>query len=214
MFRVVIADDHPLFRDAIRLALSDVGAGETMEIVDAASADEAKALADQHDDLDLLLLDLRMPGMNGLAGLIELRRRHPALPIAVVSATDNPKIMRDCLDLGAMAYIPKSYDRRSIASAIEDVLAGRMHLPEAAAGSAACIDADASLLESVRTLTPQQLRVLQAIAEGKPNKIIAHELGIAVKTVKAHVTVILRKLGVTNRTQAVLAASRIVASED
>lgn len=214
MLKVVIADDHPLFRDAIRLALNDLGADDAIEIVEAANADEAKTLASDHDDLDLLLLDLRMPGMDGLAGLVELRRQHPALPIAVVSATDDPKIMRNCLDLGAMAFIPKSYDRASIAGAIEDVLAGRMHLPEAAAGFEKGIDADASLLESIKTLTPQQFRVLKAIARGQPNKIIAHELGIAEKTVKAHVTVILKKLGVTNRTQAVLATSGVVTSED
>ena len=91
MLRIVIADDHPLFRDAIRLALNDLAADGAMEIIDAASADEAKCLAKAHDDLDLLLLDLRMPGMNGLSGLVELRRQYPALPIAVVSASDDPK---------------------------------------------------------------------------------------------------------------------------
>ena len=214
MLKVVIADDHPLFRDAIRLALNDLDAGEALEIIDAANADEAETLASGHDDLDLLLLDLRMPGMNGLAGLIELRRKYPALPIAVVSATDDPKVMRDCLDIGAMAFIPKGYDRASIAGAIAEVLEGGVHRPEAAAVVPAAEDANASIMEGIRALTPQQLRVLKAIAKGQPNKIIAYELGIAEKTVKAHVTVILKKLGVTNRTQAVLAVGSMVSSED
>ena len=208
MLRIVIADDHPLFRDAIRLALGDLAEGEALEIIEAASADEATMVADVHDDLDLLLLDLRMPGMNGLAGLIDLRRRHPALPIAVVSATDDPKIMRDCLAFGALGFIPKSYDRASIANAIKDVLAGQTHHPPAAALGEE--DVDSSVMQGIKALTPQQFRVLQAITEGKPNKIIAYELGIAEKTVKAHVTVILKKLGVSNRTQAVLAAREVI----
>ena len=208
MLRIVIADDHPLFREAIRLALGDLAEGETLEIIEAASADEATSIADGHDDLDLLLLDLRMPGMNGLAGLIDLRRRHPALPIAVVSATDDPKTMRDCLAFGALGFIPKSYDRASIADAIKDVLDGKTHHPPAAAALEE--DVDSSVMQGIKALTPQQFRVLQAITEGKPNKIIAYELGIAEKTVKAHVTVILKKLGVSNRTQAVLAASKVI----
>lgn len=213
MLRIAIADDHPLFRDAIRLALDDLGTDEALDIIEAASADEARQVVDAHDDIDLLLLDLRMPGMNGLACLIELRRRHPALPIAIISATDDPKIIRDCLTFGAMGFIPKSYDRRAIAAAISDVLEGRIHQPPLASGFADEPDARASVSQGIEALTPQQLRVLQAIAKGQPNKIIAFELGITEKTVKAHVTVILKKLGVSNRTQAVLAAGNIVATE-
>lgn len=212
MLRIVIADDHPLFRDAIRLALNDLAIDGPMEIIDAASADEAKSLAKAHDDLDLILLDLRMPGMNGLAGLVELRRQYPALPIAVVSASDDPKVMRDCLAFGAMAFIPKCYDRSSIAGAIGDVLEGRVHQP-AAAAAADISGVDMQVTEGIKALTPQQLRVLQAIAKGQPNKIIAYELGITEKTVKAHVTVILKKLGVSNRTQAVLASRNMVIPE-
>lgn len=211
MLRIVIADDHPLFRDAIRLALSDIRAADGLEIIEAASADEAKSLAASHDDLDLLLLDLRMPGMDGLSGLLELRRLHPSLPIAVVSAADDPKVMRDCLAFGALGFIPKSYRRQEIARAIEDVLGGKLHQPSEA--SAADPTDDSAVTEGIQAMTPQQLRVLQAIAKGQPNKIIAHELGIAEKTVKAHVTVILRKLGVSNRTQAVLAAKQVLTPE-
>lgn len=213
MLRIVIADDHPLFRDAIRLALSGLAADEALDIIEAASADEAKSIADAHDDLDLLLLDLRMPGMNGLAGLIDLRRRHPALPIAVVSATDDPRTMRDCLAFGALGFIPKSYDRASIAEAIRGVLEGKTHQPSAAALPEGQ-DVDRSVMQGIEALTPQQFRVMQSIAKGQPNKIIAYELGITEKTVKAHVTVILKKLGVSNRTQAVLAAGKMLSSED
>ena len=213
MLRIAVADDHPLFRDAVRLALEDLGTKEPLDVIEAASAGEAMEIADTRDDLDLLLLDLRMPGMNGLSGLIDLRRRHPALPIAVISAADDPKVIKDCLTFGAMGFIPKSYARSAITTAIQDVLDGRLHIPSAVEDLADDQHVETSVTEGIKALTPQQLRVLQAIAKGQPNKVIAFELGIAEKTVKAHVTVILKKLGVSNRTQAVLAAKNIVAAD-
>ncbi len=212
MLKIVIADDHPLFRDAIRLALDDLAAPDGLTIFEASSADDAKDLARSHHDLDLMLLDLRMPGMNGLGGLVDLRKRHPSLPIAIVSASDDPRVMRDCLDLGAMGFVPKSYQKAAIADAIRDVLEGRVHQPPSIEASAMPVENDddeTEITQAIQTLTPQQLRVLQAIARGQPNKIIAYELGIAEKTVKAHVTVILKKLAVTNRTQAVLAVRHL-----
>jgi len=152
-----------------------------------------------------------MPGMNGLAGLVDMRKRYPALPVVIVSATDDAKTMRDCIAFGAMGFIHKSYDRSAITLAIKDVLDGEIHLPEEAAHAADSSDVgdggDQDIAKRIQSLTPQQLRVLQAVAKGQPNKIIAYELGLAEKTVKAHITEILRKLNVTNRTQAVLSTS-------
>jgi len=214
MLTILVADDHPLFREAMRTALGDLAEPGQLDIIEASSADEAQRLVDQHRDLDLLLLDLRMPGMNGLAGLVEIRKRHPALPIVVVSAADDAKIRRDCIAYGAMGFIHKSYDRVSMTQAVMEVLEGDIHLPDDAAlpPGASSNSTDEETARRIQSLTPQQLRVLQALAKGKPNKIIAHELGLAEKTVKAHVTVILRKLNVTNRTQAVLMASDLLSS--
>jgi len=214
MLKIVIADDHPLFRDAIALALGELADPDAPQILEAESADEAKQLALDDADLDLLLLDLRMPGMDGLNGLIELRKTFPALPIVVISASDDPSIVRNCLAFGAMGFVPKSYERKAIAAAIRSVLAGNVYRPATIVDMETAADVEtthaASMACSIETLTSQQLRVLQAISRGQPNKIIAYELGITEKTVKAHVTAILKKLGVTNRTQAVLAARRVI----
>ncbi|MGI9434270.1 MAG: response regulator [Geminicoccaceae bacterium] len=211
MLTILIADDHPLFREAMRVALSDLEVPERLTIIEAASAGEATVIVDDQHDLDLLLLDLRMPDMNGLSGLVDIRKRRPGLPIVVVSATDDARIMRDCIAYGAMGFIHKSYDRRSMTKAVREVLDGDIHLPREAAAQpgtpADSADQDRSIAKRIQSLTPQQLRVLRALAKGQPNKIIAHELGLAEKTVKAHITEILRKLNVTNRTQAVLTTS-------
>lgn len=193
----------------MRTALGDLAKAEPMTFVEANSADEAKVLIDRHQDLGLLLLDLNMPGMNGLAGLVEIRKEHPTLPIIIVSATDDAKVMRDCISYGAMGFIHKSSDRASMAEAIRTVQDGDIYLPESAALQVCGQDDDPNedKEQLIRSLTRQQLRVLQAIAKGQPNKVIAHELGLAEKTVKTHVTAILQKLKVTNRTQAVLMVS-------
>jgi DNA-binding NarL/FixJ family response regulator len=192
----------------MRTALGDLAKPGQLTVLEAASAGEAQCLVDGHQGLDLLLLDLHMPGMNGLAGLVEIRRQHPALPIVVVSAADSAKIVRDCIAYGAMGFIHKSCDRSSMTRAVRKVLGGDIHLPDDAVLPAnaqdVAADPDEETARRIRSLTRQQLRVLQALAKGQPNKIIAHELGLAEKTVKAHITVILRKLNVSNRTQAVL----------
>jgi DNA-binding NarL/FixJ family response regulator len=206
MLKVVVADDHPLFREAVVLAVRHLE-GTDSQILEAGTLDEARRLAAAVPDLDLLLLDLKMPGADGLSGLLDLRRRFPALPIVIVSATEEPRMIREAIAAGAMAYIPKSLDRASIAEALRHVLAGEVWQPEAGSTTA---PSGTLVVERIAALTPQQLNILKLIVAGKPNKIIAYELGIAETTVKAHITLILRKLGVFSRTQAVLVARDFV----
>ena len=209
MCKVLVADDHPLFRQAMQIAIEGLDAHEDSVVLEASSIDEVRALAARERDLDLLLLDLRMPGMDGFAGLVALRREFPALPVVIVSASEEHKTIREALALGAAGYIPKSLARPEIESALERILRGESWFPHAGQERALGPDDDPEAgdrAERIASLTPQQLKVLQLVAQGKPNKIIAYELDIAETTVKAHITVILRKLGVYSRTQAVLVA--------
>lgn len=202
MLKVLVADDHPLFREAVVLSIRHLDRTD-FQVLEAGTLDEVCRLATAMPDLDLLLLDLKMPGMDGLGGLLELRRRFPALPVVIVSATEEPRIIREAIAAGAMAYIPKSLDRSAITQALERVLAGEIWQPESDVGQLAN---ETPVAERMQALTPQQTNILRLMVAGKPNKLIAYELSIAETTVKAHVTVILRKLGVYSRTQAVLAA--------
>jgi DNA-binding NarL/FixJ family response regulator len=172
---------------------------------------EVDAIARAEPGLDLLLLDLKMPGMSGMAGLVELRRRFPTLPVVIVSAAEDPAIVREALACGASGYIPKSLERRALTEALGQVLEGEVYVPPALRSQ----DAGEKGAGTGRlgSLTPQQLAVLRLMVEGKPNKIIAYELAIAETTVKAHITVILRKLGVHSRTQAVLFARDLVGAQ-
>ena len=201
MLKVLVADDHPLFREAVVLSIRQLDRTD-FQVLEAGTLDEVYRFAAAMPDLDLLLLDLKMPGMDGLGGLLELRRRFPALPVVMVSATEEPRIIREAIAAGAMAYIPKSLDRSTITQALERVLAGEIWQPD---GEQDALPAEASMAARMQALTPQQHNILRLMVAGKPNKIIAYELAIAETTVKAHVTVILRKLGVFSRTQAVLA---------
>ena len=202
MLKVLVADDHPLFREAVVLSIRHLDQTDS-QVLEAGTLDEVCRLATAMPDLDLLLLDLKMPGMDGLGGLLELRRRFPALPVVIVSATEEPRVIREAIAAGAMAYIPKSLDRASIVQALEHVLAGEIWQPE---GDAEPLPDDGSIGTRMHALTPQQHNILRLIVAGKPTNIIAYNLGIAETTVKAHITVMLRKLGVVSRTQAVLAA--------
>jgi DNA-binding NarL/FixJ family response regulator len=210
MAKVLVADDHPLFREALRVALSDACEGEDNTILEAQDLDGIKSVVADHEDLDLILLDLKMPGVTGFSGLVDLRQSHPEMPVVVVSATEEPKTIREAITFGAAGFIPKSLGRHEIAKAIQAVLDGEIFLPDGLREDDGDVDDDArqrlEIAKRMSTLTPQQMRVLTLIAEGKPNKIIAYELDVAETTVKAHITAILRKLKVHSRTQAVLAA--------
>lgn len=204
---LLIADDHPLFREALRGVIARVLADAVIHEADQISV--LYDLVDVHSDADLLLLDLDMPGSLGLGPLIQLRDRHPQLPIVIVSAHEDPLLMRRAFDHGAMGYIPKSSNADTLGAALRHVLDGGTWLPGTGYGAADAPTEDTSLAASVRELTPQQFRVLQMVGAGLLNKQIAHELQISESTIKAHMTAIMRRLRVTNRTQAVLIAGRL-----
>ena len=197
--RIVIADDHPMVRQALTEAARK-GVAEPV-IAEAQSLDEAIA-AIAAPPADLLMLDLRMPGMEGLAGLARIRAEHPATPVIVVSALDDAATRRSVAALGAAGFLSKSEPLAVIARAIATVLEGGLWLAEPGPGD----DGGAS---AISRLTPQQLRVLALLAEGRANKQIAHEMSITEATVKAHVTAILQKLGVRTRVQAAIAAREL-----
>jgi DNA-binding NarL/FixJ family response regulator len=202
----VIADDHPMVRDALASALRS--AFDTPAITFAGSFAEAQAALGTAPETDLLILDLDMPGMQGLAGLAALRGAFPTIPIAIVSATTNPAAMRQTIEMGAAGFIPKLAPSERFLEVIRAILDGVIWLPPEASDQALAAN-DRDIAAKAARLTPQQHRVLLLMAEGKPNKLIAYEMQITEPTVKAHVTEILRKLGATSRTQAVIAAQRL-----
>ena len=204
---LLIADDHPLFREALRGVVARVMPGVLLREAD--SVDSLYALVEAESDADLLLLDLNMPGAQGFSSLVHLRALHPQLPIVVVSAREEPAVMRRALDHGAVGFIPKSADAATLAEAIATVLAGDRWAPAAAFTAPAANPDERDAARRLRDLTPQQFRVLQMIGSGLLNKQVGYELGVSEATVKAHVTAILRKLGANNRTQAVLIAGRL-----
>jgi DNA-binding NarL/FixJ family response regulator len=204
---IVIADDHPLFRGALRQAIGSIM--PKARVVEANGMDELNALIGQERDVDLILLDLTMPGVQGFSGLMSLRAQHPELPVVIVSATEEATVIRRAMDFGASGFIPKSIDIDSIGGAIEAVLAGDTWTPPDVDLTATEDKETADLVRRLGTLTPQQVRVLTMLSEGLLNKQIAYELNVSEATVKAHVSAILDKLGVDSRTQAVIAASKI-----
>ena len=206
-YRLVIADDHPLFRGALRLAVAGQLTGA--DIAEAGSFDEVVALLDRSGEVDLVLLDLTMPGVRGFSGLIYLRAQYPSVPIIVVSANDDPAVIRRCMDFGASGFIPKTLGTEPMRTAIARVLEGGVWTPPDINLDLGSDAVTADLVHRLATLTPQQVRVLMMLSEGLLNKQIAYELGVSEATVKAHVSAILQKLGVESRTQAVIAAAKI-----
>lgn len=207
---IVIADDHPLFRGALRQAVT--GVLQAVSVVEAGGLEELTAALTKDADVDLVLLDLTMPGVQGYSGLIYLRAQHPDIPVVIVSATEDPVVIRRAIGFGASGFIPKSLDTAEIGAAVQAVLAGDSWTPPDVDLSADDDDEAAEIARRMATLTPQQVRVLMMLSEGLLNKQIAYELGVSEATVKAHVSAILQKLGVESRTQAVIAASKIGAT--
>lgn len=212
MSTILIADDHPLFREALRGAVQRILPDATLHEAD--SVDALYVLVEAHSDADLLLMDLNMPGAHGFSALVHLRALHPQLPVVVVSAREEPSVMRRALDHGALGFIPKSADSETIGVAVGQVLEGERWAPAEAAAAPAMDRDEAAVARRLRELTPQQFRVLQMLGEGRLNKQIAWDLGVSEATIKAHVTAVLRKLGVNNRTQAVLMAGRLAVDPD
>jgi DNA-binding NarL/FixJ family response regulator len=211
MSRVLIAEDHPLFRDALRGVLEQIlSTVETpLTTVETSTIDELLSAIETDDDFDLVLLDLFMPGAQGLSHLVTVRARLPATPILIFSSVNDPKAVRQTITCGAAGFIPKSSGREEIAEALGVVLGGGIYLPPRFKA-----EMDAAALrprsrweaeeEDRGKLTGRQVAVLELVAAGKANKQIAYELGISEITVKTHVTAILRKLRVTSRGQAIV----------
>jgi DNA-binding NarL/FixJ family response regulator len=206
--RIVIADDHPLFRDALRLTIAQAYPGA--EIAEAHSFDTLRARLEAMPETDLVLLDLKMPGMQGLSGLLFMRAAFAAVPVAIISAEEQASIVRRALDLGAAGYIAKSTGADGIRAALAALLSGGAWAPDMG-GKSVSAARDTMLAARLARLTPQQIRVLMMLSEGFPNKKIAHALSVSEATAKAHVSAILEKLEVENRTQAVILAREIAA---
>lgn len=208
---IIIADDHPLFRGALKQALT--GTAGNPDIVEAGDFDAARKAAEANADADLMLLDLAMPGVSGLSGLVSLRAEFPSLPVVIVSASDDPVTIRRALDLGASGFISKSASIEDIREGIGSVLEGNVYTPGGYVRGPEQDREVADLIARLRTLTPQQSRVLAMLAEGLLNKQIAYELGVSEATIKAHVSAILLKLNVDSRTQAVIQLGKIGAAQ-
>jgi len=207
---VLVVDDHPLFRDGLKLVVQQLA--DNTRVVTEGDATRALETAGSLDGLDLVLLDLGMPGMDGFAAVERFAQVAPGVPVVIVSGREEAAEVRRAISLGASGYIPKSTPANTLLDALRLVLGGGVYVPpllaravrpqaqEGAAGSAQAGSPD--------DLTQRQVDVLALIAQGKSNKVIARELDLSEKTVKAHVTAVFRALGVINRTQAALEARR------
>jgi DNA-binding NarL/FixJ family response regulator len=204
--KLLIADDHEMVRLALRVALGPLG--PDVGFVEAANAEEALAAAGANADLDLVLIDIHMPGMGGVEGVRRLRAARPELPVLACSATEDPALVRSLLALGVCGFIPKSDSTSVIQQAVRLVLAGGTYVPPRLLEVAPAAPAVPARLAA---LTPRQHDVLRLLAQGKPNKLIARELDISEATVKVHLLAVFRALGARNRTEAVVIAQRLVA---
>jgi DNA-binding NarL/FixJ family response regulator len=205
---IIVADDHPLFRSAIKEAL-EAQQGQT-RFLEAHSFETLQQLVDENREVDLVLLDLHMPGVTGFAGLVYLCKRYPSVPVVIISANDDPVVIQRALEHGAAGFIPKSSSMETITAAIAAVLMGEIWSPPLHHSDLpGRNDSELELAERMAQLTPQQFKVLMMMSKGLLNKQIGYELKVSEATVKAHVTAIMSKLGVNNRTQAVLAAERL-----
>jgi DNA-binding NarL/FixJ family response regulator len=208
---ILIADDHPLFREALKLAITQTFAGA--RTLEADTVDSLLATLSSHPEIDLLLLDLGMPGAHGFSGLVQVRAHYPSVPVVVISGREDQDIAQRTLTHGASAFIAKSASVPTIIDALKTILQGGVwSAPDAAVGGVrgASVNPDeAAAARRVASLTPQQFRVLSMLCSGQSNKRIALQLQVSEATVKAHMTAILEKMGAENRTQAVLIAQRL-----
>jgi len=212
--KILVVDDHDLIREGLRPLLVRLAPpGETVEVLEAATFQAGVDQVAAHSDLDLVLLDLRLPDAHGVSALEELLRRHRGLPVVVVSGEDDPALMRSVLEHGALGYIPKSSSPKVVVNALRLVLAGGTYLPRemmaAAAAAPAAKPKPGDAVTSRLGITPRQADVLHLLLAGKSNKAICRELDLAEGTVKNHIAAIFKALDVTSRVQAVIAAGKL-----
>ena len=205
--RILIADDHPLVRGALAQAVS--GAAPGADILEAGDLEGVTRVFSEGQDVDLILLDLAMPGVRGFSGLMYLRAEHPEVPVVVVSGNEDRGVMRRCIDFGASGFVPKTTPMEGMREAVRKVLEGGIWTPPDVDLNAPADKETADLVRRMASLTPQQVRVLMMVSAGLLNKQIAYELKVSEATVKAHVSAILTKLGVESRTQAVITAAKV-----
>lgn len=204
----IVADDHPLFRDALIHAIGNCV--DDAQIVEADSLDSLHAVVEANPDADLLFLDLNMPGVSGFSALAYIRSNHESLPTVIVSAMDDPAVIRRSIQHGASGFIPKSSAITTLEDGIKAVLDGEVWIPQGVDLEDDRLDTEeARISAALGTLTPHQFRVLMMLGEGLLNKQIAYQLSVSEATIKAHVTAVLRKMNVNNRTQAVLAVQQL-----
>jgi DNA-binding NarL/FixJ family response regulator len=212
--KILVVDDHPLVREAMTQLVMRLGG--PIEVLEAQDCIAGLSMAHSHPDLDLILLDLNLPGLRGIPALERFRQEHPTAPVVVVSMFRDRDTVTEVMRHGAVGFIPKSSGRETIVNALRLVLAGSVYVPpEAGLGEAF---SDDSLPAGIRGhaasateigLTSRQGQVLALVMKGRANKEICRDLGLAERTVKAHLTAVLNALKVTNRTQAVIAANRL-----
>lgn len=213
MYNILVADDHPLFRDAISGVIRCQFVNSS--VLEAEDLDSAMTIAQQNPELDMILLDLNMPGMDGLNGLIQLRTHAPSVPVVIVSAEHDKNVVLKSITYGAVGFIVKSLARDSMTEALAQVLSGQVYLPADVFWDTNPTPTHHSHFEHrsnadyFQSLTRRQLLVLEQMAKGESNKQIAFTLHIAETTVKAHVSAVLRKLNVHNRIQAIITARDI-----
>ena len=207
--KLLIVDDHPVVRDGLAALLRQSGPEVTVLLAEGGS--QGLALADGHPDLDLVVLDLAMPGSDGFATLHEFGRLQPQLPVVVVSSSEDPRDVRRALASGALGYIPKSAPPRTILAAVQFVLAGNVYVPSLLAENRPTRDepGNYSARKSNVSLTGRQIDVLRLLRQGRSNKEIGRALGLSEKTVKVHVTALFKALNVANRIQAAAMADKV-----
>lgn len=213
--KVLVIDDHPLVQEGVATALESLR--PDTRVMSARDAEQGMAMAAANPDLDLVLLDLALPGMSGFGLIGRLHERLPSLPVVVLSAFEDPENVRQTISAGAMGFVPKSAPTRVLLEVLQQVLEGNVSVPANLHGGAGLSNGSPGSAAAeppqptpdVGLLTLRQLEVLSRVCQGKTNKQIATELGLSEKTVKAHVTAIFKVFGVVNRTQAVLVARRV-----
>ena len=206
--KLLIVDDHTLFRSGLTHLLQSLSPAPT--VVESKDLGTALLVVDEHDDLELILLDLNLEDTVGVDSLLSLRKHSPDIPIIVLSGEENPDVIRRCIDQGAMGFITKSATHDELLSAIQLILAGGVYLPRDTMINSALSrtpqePSDVALLAS---LSARQREVLTYLLQGKPNKTISSKMAISENTVKAHLSGIFRALGARNRTEAVYFAAR------